>query len=118
MVTAPERLQKIKDWQAANPDRVKTARKRWAGENKAWFRKQWLKRYGLTPESFEDLLQSQDRKCAVCRAADPGKRGWQIDHCHATGRVRGLLCIHCNLALGHLKDRVDLFQAAITYLNG
>jgi hypothetical protein len=92
MVTAPERLQKIKDWQAANPDQVKTARKRWAGENK-------------------------DRKCAVCRAADPGKRGWQIDHCHATGRVRGLLCIHCNLALGHLKDRVDLFQAAIAYLN-
>jgi len=78
-------------------------------------------RYGVTKESFVALLASQGGKCALCHTREPTVRGgsnvsWNIDHCHETGRVRGILCSPCNLRLGHFKDNVDMLQRAIDYL--
>src|SRR5689334_12217251 len=61
--------------------------------------------YRITPDHYAALLARQGGRCAICRGAEPGAgRDWHVDHCHETGLVRGLLCVHCNLGLGHFKD--------------
>ena len=59
-----------------------------------------LAKYGLTQESFQKMLSDQEGKCAICKLIF-GKK-INIDHCHDTGRVRGLLCDSCNIVLGHI----------------
>ena len=63
---------------------------------------QLKRQYGLTPQAVEVMLKKQEGKCAVCGTASPGgvNGALHIDHCHVTGRVRGLLCHMCNLRLG------------------
>lgn len=83
-------------------------------------RKRWLRvNYGLSTEDFESLLVAQDFSCAICATAfDPGVRDLTpcVDHSHATGQVRGLLCHTCNLGLGHFRDDPKRLQAARGYL--
>lgn len=74
-----------------------------------------LRRYGLTLDDFAQLMREQDGKCAVCRLP-PGKRNFSVDHDHATGRVRGLLCASCNTGLGLFRDDVGNLLAAIKHL--
>lgn len=73
-------------------------------------------KYGIEVADFDRLLASQGIACAICSAPDPGERGWVVDHCHASGRVRGVLCHECNLMLGHAKDEPDTLRAALAYL--
>ena len=70
--------------------------------------------YGLTAEAYTAMLQQQGGACAICRM--PSKRRLAVDHCHTTGRVRGLLCHGCNLILGHAKDSAGVLQQAAAYL--
>lgn len=80
-------------------------------------RTQELKKYGLTIETWDTKFAEQGFCCAACLADDPGcKDGWRTDHCHRTGLVRGILCHHCNVALGHLRDRLDRIDALRNYL--
>lgn len=81
-------------------------------------RRSHLKRlYGLTPETYDELVARQDGRCAICRTDDPGlKDVWHVDHCHTTGAVRGLLCAPCNTGLGQFKDDTSLLLAAVAYL--
>jgi hypothetical protein len=62
------------------------------------------------------MLDSQDHKCKVCFVDLKPGRGTHIDHDHQTGKIRGILCRHCNLALGHAKDDPKILQALIDYL--
>ena len=71
--------------------------------------------YGLTESQFIDMFNQQNRTCAICKKPD-FKRLLCVDHCHTTGRVRGLLCYKCNLAIGHLEDNTGSLQSAIEYL--
>lgn len=71
---------------------------------------------GVTPEEYAAKLESQGGVCAICgKTCNSGRRLSQ-DHCHATGKIRDLLCIKCNTALGGFNDDVDLLQKAIEYL--
>ncbi len=89
------------------------------GERQANHRTRWLKQYGLTVEQFEERLASQGNRCAICRTDEVPTRGnWSVDHDHVTGKVRGILCHGCNVALGHFKDDPALLLAAIHYLEG
>lgn len=72
--------------------------------------------YGLSIERFDEIFAAQGRCCAICRTDEPTKRGWFVDHCHHTEVVRGILCSHCNLMLGHAKDSEERLLAAISYL--
>lgn len=77
-------------------------------------RRSVLKKYGLTEEHYQALLAAQSGMCAICK--NPGQRRLCIDHDHVTGQVRGLLCDHCNRALGSFNDDPALLQTAANYL--
>ena len=71
----------------------------------------------MEPEHFSQLLQKQNHSCAICKTTTPGGKGtFHVDHCHATGAVRGLLCMACNIGIGKLKDSPELLDAAASYL--
>jgi len=98
------------------------------GRTKLASRKSMLKRYRLTPETYDAKLREQGGRCAICRSDDPGTHHgfWHIDHAHdccPSGKagtcgdcVRGLLCQSCNLGLGHFADDPDRLSAAAEYL--
>ncbi len=67
-------------------------------------RPRYLRKYGLTPESYDALLVEQGGRCAICQAL-PTARALAVDHDHETGAVRGLLCTSCNVRLAALDDR-------------
>ena len=74
-----------------------------------------MKRLGLSPEQYAQMLADQGNACAICQKEFPG-RGPHIDHCHTTGQVRGLLCNACNSLLGFAKDSPATLLRAIGYL--
>ena len=82
------------------------------------------KRYKTTYQQVRALWEAQGGTCALCEtpleldSTQPGQADVvHVDHCHSTKDVRGLLCRHCNLLLGHAKDRVVVLEAAIRYLH-
>jgi len=82
---------------------------------------QLIRSYGISLEVYNNMLDIQEGKCAICGEYQPVyKSGKQVtlavDHCHATGVVRGLLCSPCNKGIGHMKDDTSILYAAINYL--
>ncbi|MDX2525049.1 endonuclease VII domain-containing protein [Streptomyces europaeiscabiei] len=72
------------------------------------------RKYGLTPVELDAMVAAQQGICCICLAAP----AVHVDHCHETGRVRGVLCFSCNAALGQFKDRPDVIRRAATYVEG
>jgi len=70
--------------------------------------------YGLEPHETWALLEYQQHACPICKA--PVSVGSHVDHDHATGRVRGMLCLEHNIGLGHFSDSPDLLRSAALYL--
>lgn len=79
-------------------------------------RRQQLKRFGLTPEDFQDVLDEQGGGCAICGRSARVTR-MAVDHNHRTGEVRGILCTRCNTALGMFDDDPETLLEAAAYLN-
>jgi hypothetical protein len=71
------------------------------------------RRYGITSADFDRMLAEQNGVCAGCRKAAPE----HVDHDHASGKVRGLLCFNCNQALGNVRDSVEVMRGLIAYLD-
>lgn len=78
----------------------------------------WKRNYGMTPEQYHKMPESQGGVCAVCGTDKPDKKRkfFSVDHCHKTGAIRGLLCTNCNFILGHSFDSVELLEKSIAYL--
>ncbi len=102
------------DWKKKNPVKVMAINKRQFYKNKA----RRLKRtYGISIDQFLKMLARQRFKCAICSTKNPGKdKRFSVDHCHQTGRIRGLLCNRCNVALGAVGDSIPTLKSAINYL--
>lgn len=117
-------------WREANRDRINALRRarRVADPEKYrkhgsdhWHRSAWSaqlkKKYGITADHYEQMMSDQDGKCALCgRVGNVGGKRLAVDHCHATGRVRGLLCNTCNTMLDNAQDNVDLLMSAAAYI--
>lgn len=138
--------EKAASYRAANPERVKQTQrdnnaKRWAEltdeeraeknererqrqgkENgRGHWRAKMKWRYGLSEDDFWALYEAQLGACAICKTPFPSteeSRRPCVDHCHATGAVRGLLCDHCNNGLGRFADNPARLRAAAAYLEG
>jgi hypothetical protein len=78
-----------------------------------------LREMGLSREQYGQMVVDQNNRCAICGDPPNGKRFQRlaVDHCHSSGKVRGLLCASCNLSIGHFDDDVSRLQKAIDYLN-
>jgi hypothetical protein len=75
------------------------------------------KSYGIGYAEYLKMLDAQNNACAICGTKDTGNRkAFHVDHCHDTGKIRGLLCGNCNSGIGNLRDDINLLQRAIEYL--
>lgn len=74
-----------------------------------------LKKYGLSYSDWELLLIRQNHVCAICKRPETGKT-LAVDHCHRTGKVRGLLCAKCNQGIGMFDDNASSLRTAAEYL--
>ena len=97
---------------AKSKERSKTRRSRGVPEVTRTPEKMRLRRYGLSPEAYDAMFEQQHGLYAICQTAP----AIHVDHCHATGKVRGLLCFKCNIGLGAFNDTPGHLQAAIAYL--
>lgn len=70
--------------------------------------------YGITETNFDEMYINQNGCCAICKKQT--KKKLNIDHCHKTKKVRGLLCWNCNMGIGYFKDDINLLNNAIKYL--
>ena len=86
----------------------------WYRENK--YRQKMYKvkkQYGLDSKEYERMMEETKGECFICKRAS----NLVVDHCHASLRVRGLICNNCNRGLGYFKDSVGFLESAISYLN-
>lgn len=111
-------------WNAAHPELVaEYARRTNERHPDARRHQQRRRKYGITESDYAALLEAQGGVCAICRRAEREVRSARalalsVDHDHATGTIRGLLCKDCNTALGRMADDPARLEAAVRYLRG
>jgi hypothetical protein len=93
--------------------------------NKNWAKQNWEKRrninlkcyYGFDFLQFKQMKDEQNNKCAICDIVFENEKHTHLDHDHATNKIRGILCNHCNRGLGAFKDSIQLLTKAIEYIS-
>jgi hypothetical protein len=126
----------MKEWRAKNPEKAKTATQRWRENNpekylesaRAAYRRRdpavvaakqrdtKLRRaYGIGAAEFDAMLTAQGNCCAICKTNEPTHK-WVVDHHHATGKIRGILCNDCNIALRKDRDTIEHLRRALEYI--
>lgn len=107
-IACPNKAAYAKSWRERNPEKAKNAALK--------------KQYGITIADYKQMAYEQNNCCAICGEMETGKdqygaaRLMPVDHCHKTGKVRALLCSHCNKALGGFKDDPKLLIKAAKYI--
>jgi hypothetical protein len=127
---AKDRTAYRRHWEAANRKKIrgyaraKRAKADYKRREKERYKIRWLQRtakiYNVTPEKLDDLILRSEGRCEICSCALIGAprtpNDLCVDHDHEEGHARGILCRLCNMALGGLKDDLDIVIAAATYL--
>lgn len=114
----PSRVASLAKWAKEHPENKKAAFSRWRKRFPEKERDYMLRRnYGITLKQFNKVIESQGGACAICGQRFSTSIVPCQDHDHGTGLHRGILCRLCNTLLGIAKERVDVLQSAITYLN-
>ena len=107
----------MKKWERENRDTIR----RRASRRKAG-RRDRLKKYGLTLQDYEDMVEAQEGVCAICGEPETQISRWgtpillSVDHDHKTNKVRELLCRHCNVLLGMCREDIEVLLNAISYI--
>ena len=96
---------------------------KWSGKNIAKLKERdrsynLKRKFNMSTDDYQKMLEQQGGRCATCdkEKSSNGKR-LAVDHCHTTGKIRGLLCNECNTSLGLLKENTDILQELINYIN-
>jgi Recombination endonuclease VII len=130
----PEKILKNRvKYQAKNRERIRLRQRQWSRNNaeslrvkrelnrekytRVSQRSNFKRKYGLPLEQYDLMHQQQGGRCVICGIPEdalPQRLG--VDHCHDTKKVRGLLCVSCNLGLGNFYDDVELLRKAVKYL--
>lgn len=108
--------QRSAEWRKKNPDANREWIKAHPAKRKQDNKANNLRRYGITVADYDQMLVAQNGVCKICRQVCVTGRSLSVDHCHETGKVRGLLCASCNNGLGRFKDNALLLRAAAEYL--
>lgn len=121
--------EKLAIYRKENSEKIKESRKMYKSTHKENLREYYRnnkekikhnfykRKYGITIEEYDKLLNEQKGCCAICfiKQKDIG-RNLSIDHCHTTGKIRGLLCNNCNASIGLFKEDINILESAINYL--
>ena len=102
---------KRKEYNLDNKFRLKAKRKE---QSLNHIERHLKRRYNITVEEKQQMILAQNNRCAICNDIFTGIPN--VDHCHSTNKIRGILCWRCNFVLGRVKDNIDVLQNAITYL--
>ncbi len=108
-------------WRRKNPDRVRvynvTAKAKNPEDNKRRaIESHFRRKFGLTVVERDAMIAAQGGVCPICGTDTPRGKGWCVDHCHTTGKIRAILCQPCNLVLGHAAESPGTLLKAIEYL--
>lgn len=109
------------EWYRSNRDHCNERNKRWLKDNarqkaRSRFAANIKTVYGLTVEDYARMVHAQSRKCVACGATVTLGMDTALDHCHATGRVRGILCAPCNKSLGLMKESPEKIRVLAAYI--
>jgi len=101
--TKEKRLAKMKEYNSNNYEKIRNQSLKYC--------------YGITSDDYNKMFADQNGCCAICSTHQSEfKKPLSVDHCHTTGKVRGLLCSECNLGLGKFKDDITNLENALKYL--
>jgi len=118
-------LLRSKAYHIKNKEAIKQKTKAYYKNNKIKFLEFGWKAKGILnkkseffkKEDFDELFEAAGKACEICKTSDSfHKKGFVVDHCHKTGFARGILCAHCNMALGGFRDNIEIVKAAAHYL--
>jgi hypothetical protein len=99
----PERIKRAhRKYNSSNPEKVAAAKRKY--------------KYGLSPEGYDALMKQQGSACAICKTPNWADYPPHVDHDHKSGRVRGILCRCCNVAIGLIKDNPKTARTLADYL--
>lgn len=115
VIAAKERARR---WREANPERARATHDAWVERNRERYNaanahRRRKYRYGITREQYLKLIGDCGGRCEICKEESDDL---VVDHCHASGKVRGMLCRQCNAGLGHFDESPEHIRKAITYL--
>jgi hypothetical protein len=112
--------QKTKIYQKLNPRKLTQKNARWKRDNIDHVRDVYYKKkYGISLYQYNELHKLQNGCCALCKQLEKlPKSRLGVDHCHDSGRIRGLLCDLCNTALGRLGDSPESIERVLKYVKG
>jgi RNA polymerase subunit RPABC4/transcription elongation factor Spt4 len=120
------------EWRKNNIEKARASERKWYYKNrekklaagriryhKTKEIKKWqtiTRKYNLTKDDFDKLFESQGKRCPICWTSEFTQWTLNVDHCHVSGKVRGILCNKCNLGLGAFDENPDTMSRAIDYV--
>lgn len=109
----------VKKYHLENKDKIKEkSKEKWSNLSREQKREINCKKMGISIFWWNETFKSQNYSCAICKSEVPkSKNDFCIDHCHSSGKIRGILCYKCNLAIGYFQDDTVIINNAIMYLN-
>lgn len=112
-----------KKYRKINLEKLKVKRKEWCKKNPEKIIEADLRKYGITFKQYNEMLIKQNNICAICNKPETAFikktnkiKALSVDHCHTTGKIRGLLCHKCNYGIGMFKENIKSLSNAIKYL--
>lgn len=111
-------LETQREWRRRNRGRKNESSRQWYENNSVKAREADIfRKYGMLVSERDAIIEAQSFGCAICGAKFTDKCKPNIDHCHTSNIVRGVLCSHCNKGLGHFRDNAAYLESAIIYLS-
>jgi len=121
-MTPEQRLrdkERKKAYQVKNKEKIAQRKKEDYAAKKDFYiayerNRQYQKAYGIDVAEYDRMLAAQNGVCKICKTDKPkthGNKYFAVDHCHVSGKVRGLLCSSCNIALGFYEQRIGKIEA-------
>jgi len=123
-MTSLERKEYNRNYRQKNRSRLLEDKKQWYQKNKnnpGYKERNYASgirfKYSISVEEVNRMLEKQSNRCAICEREFTTRKTTHIDHCHLTGKVRGILCEGCNVGIGCFEDDVKKLKKAINYLS-